>query len=88
MNFQTINKLISSKCIRVSFSSALGDILTDSNFIQTHRAYIINMQHIKKMNKKLFLMSRAFEVPIAKSRVNEVTDLYTKFILGEDRENV
>jgi DNA-binding LytR/AlgR family response regulator len=83
MIFQTLTKTITSKYIRVPFNIALTDLLKNPSFIQSHRAYVINMQHVRKMNKKFLLMAKSHEIPIAKSHLNELTELYTKFILGD-----
>ena len=88
MHFQTLNKLITSKYIRIPFSSALAEILKNSSFIQPHRAYIINMQHVKKMSKRFFKMSKTYEIPISKNRLEAITSQYMKYVLGEDSVNV
>jgi len=44
MSFQTISKTILSKYIRVQFALALEELLKEHNFIQTHRAFVVNIQ--------------------------------------------
>jgi DNA-binding LytR/AlgR family response regulator len=63
---------------------ALEDILVNPNFVQTHRAYIINMKHVRKMNKKFFLMTKSYEIPISNSHLEELTNIYMKYVLGEE----
>jgi DNA-binding LytR/AlgR family response regulator len=84
LNFHTLFKTYSSKYIRVPFMIALEDILVNPNFVQTHRAYIINMQHVRKMNKKFFLMTKSYEIPISNSHLEELTNIYMKYVLGEE----
>jgi DNA-binding LytR/AlgR family response regulator len=87
MNFHTINKVISSKHIRVSFSTALEEILKNPSFIQPHRAYVINMHHIKKLKKRVFLMTRSYEIPISKNHQENSIKLYMQYVFGEDFTN-
>jgi DNA-binding LytR/AlgR family response regulator len=84
LNFHTLFKTYSSKYIRVPFMIALEDILVNPNFVQTHRAYIINMKHVRKMNKKFFLMTKSYEIPISNSHLEELTNIYMKYVLGEE----
>ncbi len=87
MIFYTINKVIVSKHIRVSFNSALSSLLLDSSFVQTHRAYIINLKHVKKMKKRLFIMSKAYEIPISKNYLETSINQYLNYMFGEDYPN-
>jgi len=76
LNFHTLAGIINSKYIRVSFTSALHKILNYPSFIQSHRAYIINMEHVKKMGKKFFIMTNSNRIPISKSHQDNLTNNY------------
>lgn len=88
MNFHIRSGVISSKYIRVSFSTALESILKDSNFIHPHRAYIINMEHVKLMSKNNFIMTKSFEIPISRNSQKTIADIYMKHILKGVNKNV
>lgn len=83
MNFHTKKSIVSSKYIRVSFNIALDKLLQNHCFIQPHRGYIVNMKHVKLISKRTFLMIKSYEIPISKSREEDSTKSYMKYILGE-----
>jgi two-component system response regulator LytT len=55
--------------------------LKDHNFLQVHRSIIINLLHVKKFASSSVLMSNGMEFPIGRSKVKEVKDFYTKFMI-------
>ncbi|MBH5319450.1 response regulator transcription factor [Paenibacillus sp. GSMTC-2017] len=55
--------------------------LKDCNFLQIHRSIIINLLHVKKFASGVVLMSNGMELPIGRSKVKEVKDIYTKFMI-------
>jgi len=51
------------------------------HFLQIHRSIIINLLHVKKFAGGMVLMSNGVELPIGRSKVKEVKDAYTKFMI-------
>jgi len=66
-----------TKGIIADYASALKD----SNFLQIHRSIIINLLHVKKFASGSVLMSNGLELPIGRSKIKEVKDFYTKFMI-------
>jgi two-component system response regulator LytT len=77
LNFVTSNKTYESKGIISSYALALKDC----NFLQIHRSIIINLLHVKKFAGGMVLMSNGVELPIGRSKIKEVKDIYTKFMI-------
>ncbi|MFD1990488.1 LytR/AlgR family response regulator transcription factor [Paenibacillus nicotianae] len=55
--------------------------LKQYHFLQIHRSIIINLLHVKKFAGGMVLMSNSVELPIGRSKVKEVKDVYTKFMI-------
>lgn len=51
------------------------------HFLQIHRSIVINLLHVKKFAGGMVLMSNGAELPIGRSKVKEVKDAYTKFMI-------
>ncbi|MFI8715930.1 LytTR family DNA-binding domain-containing protein [Brevibacillus brevis] len=77
LHFTTTNQTYESKGIISDYALALKDC----NFIQIHRSIIINLLHVKKFASGVVLMSNGKELPIGRSKMKEVKDTYTKFMI-------
>ncbi|MBY0085617.1 MULTISPECIES: LytTR family DNA-binding domain-containing protein [Brevibacillus] len=77
LHFTTTNQTYESKGIISDYALALKDC----NFIQIHRSIIINLLHVKKFASGVVLMSNGRELPIGRSKMKEVKDTYTKFMI-------
>lgn len=77
LNFITPTQIYESKGILADYALALKD----NNFLQIHRSVIINLLHVRKFTSGVVLMSGGIELPIGRSKVKEVKDFYTKFMI-------
>lgn len=77
LHFTTTNQTYESKGIISDYALALKDC----NFIQIHRSIIIILLHVKKIASGVVLMSNGKELPIGRSKIKEVKDTYTKFMI-------
>lgn len=77
LNVITTDTTYESKGIISDYALALKD----SNFLQIHRSIIINLLHVRKFASGVVLMSNGMEFPIGRSRMKEVKDFYTKFMI-------
>ena len=77
LNFITTGQTYESKGIISDYALALKEF----NFLQIHRSIIINLIHVKKFASGVVLMSNGVELPIGRSKVKEVKDFYTKFMI-------
>ncbi|WP_068776863.1 LytTR family DNA-binding domain-containing protein [Paenibacillus sp. FJAT-26967] len=77
LHFTTVNQTYGSKGTLSDYALTLKD----SNFLQIHRSIIINLLHVRKFASGVVLMSNGSELPIGRSKVKEVKDFYTKFMI-------
>ncbi|MCM3762706.1 LytTR family DNA-binding domain-containing protein [Alkalihalobacillus oceani] len=77
LKFITVHQTIESK----GLISKYADTLKSSNFLQIHRAIIINLVHVVKFAGPNVLMSNGERMPIGRSKVKEVKECYTKFMV-------
>lgn len=67
---------------------SLKDLLTDLNqslFIQPHSGSIVNLKHVRKMDKKEIVLNYFDEtIPISRRRHSEVQERYTNFLMLGD----
>jgi two-component system response regulator LytT len=77
LNVITSTHTYESKGIIADYALALKD----HNFLQVHRSIIINLLHVKKFASGSVLMSNGMELPIGRSKIKEVKDFYTKFMI-------
>lgn len=77
LHFITANQTYESKGTISDYAVALKDC----NFLQIHRSIIINLLHVRKFASGVVLMSNGLELPIGRSKIKEVKDVYTKFMI-------
>ncbi|MFS0868548.1 LytR/AlgR family response regulator transcription factor [Paenibacillus xylanilyticus] len=77
LNFVTKENTHESKGILSSYAAALKD----HGFLQIHRSIIINLLHVQKFSGAQVVMLNGTELPIGRSKVKEVKDAYTKFMI-------
>lgn len=77
LNVITTNQTYESKGMISDYAQALKDY----NFLQIHRSIIINLVHVRKFASGAVLMSNGMKFPIGRSKIKEVKDFYTKFMI-------
>lgn len=75
--FITVNQIIESRGTIAHYSAALQPF----NFLQIHRSFIINLEHVRKFSSGEVWTSNGNSFPIGRSKVKEVKDFYTKFMV-------
>lgn len=72
----------SSVLIRRNFETEIEQLLSDSSFVQTHKSFTVNMEHVQQYHTSTFLMDSGATIPVARKRQSDVKKQYLKF-LGE-----
>ncbi|MFD0586954.1 LytR/AlgR family response regulator transcription factor [Paenibacillus sp. GCM10027627] len=75
--FTATNGTYESKGIISEYASALRD----HSFLQIHRSIIINLLHVRKFSSGEVHMASGLELPIGRSKIKEVKDVYTKYMI-------
>lgn len=57
----------------------LEERLCDENFVRCHNSFIVNMSYVSEHCKTGFVMKNGMEIPISRSRQNEVSALFEQW---------
>lgn len=68
--------------IRIPFQNA-EKILSEHNFIQTHRSYSVNLRHIFYIGKDKLQLTTKDTVPVSRSKLDEVKQAFLNFSLKQ-----
>lgn len=60
--------------------SDLKDQLSESDFVMTHRSFLVNLQFIKKISKQSILLKNQVEIPISRNLSQMVTQTYMNYL--------
>ncbi len=55
-------------------------LLADKRFVKCHKSYIVNMQHVKSITGKDFILGENVSVPISRNMYSVVKDAYFDYI--------
>lgn len=61
--------------------SQYAESLRNSKFLQIHRSILINLLHVHKFSGNNVVMANGLELPIGRSKIKEVKDACTKFMV-------
>lgn len=78
--FLTDQEPVRSIFIRKSFDEEIREIARDRSFLRVHKSFLINMNHIKKLEQGNILMENGRRIPVSKTRAAEVKRQYLLFI--------
>lgn len=73
-------KVYESVYIRKPFEQELERILQDPRFIQPHKSFVVNMDHVEKMMAHDFLMSDGSVIPISRNSLSQTKKGYLEFL--------
>lgn len=73
-----------SRVIRGNFEDSVKDILSEEDFVQCQKSYVVNMNHVKGMNAERFVMRDGTMIPISKKFYQETKKRYMDFLLREE----
>lgn len=66
---------------RQDFPIRFGDMekLLGEGFIRCHRSYIVNVKHVRRVTRKALLLHDSLEIPLSRSRYDEVNQAFIRF---------
>lgn len=70
--------------IRKPFEKQLEQLLADERFIQPHKSFVINMEHVEKVLSHDFMMTDGVIVPISRNNLAVVKKRYLEFLSKSD----
>ena len=66
----------------MAFSSLLEALGDNRDFIQSHRSYIVNLRYVHRVGKRELVMLNGVQIPLPKSRYQQLSDRFQDFIFG------
>ena len=79
----TDGNVITSIFIRKSFEEELGKLIHNQCFMQVHKSFLINFNHVKKLEGSSIIMSSGANIPVSKKNISNVKRQYLLFISGQ-----
>lgn len=64
----------------------LVEQLPANKFVQPHKSYLINLEHVDRMNKREIIMTNGELIPIGRSKSDSFDELLRKFMRGDSNE--
>ena len=71
---------VTSILIRKSFEEETKELMDDRNFICVHKSFLINVNHVRRLNQDHVVMDSGANIPVSKKRALKVKKEYLLFI--------
>jgi len=84
--YLTSGDKLESKMIRTPFIEAVSPLLSDSRFLNVHQSFVINMDHVQKLDTMAFIMKNNIIIPIPKPKYTDIKNKYFIY-LAQSRKN-
>ncbi|NCA67174.1 MAG: response regulator transcription factor [Clostridia bacterium] len=72
---------ITSSVLRTPFDIVIEELVKDIRFLRCHNSFLINMQHVKTITNKDFIMTNNIAIPIASSKYKQIKENYLDYII-------
>lgn len=72
--------IITSIFIRKSFDEEIKELLGNSNFIQVHKSFLVNLNFIRQLEGSNIVMDSGADIPVSKKNTANVKRQYLLFI--------
>lgn len=82
---QTSGAVIQSLLLRGSFEAALAELLTEPRFLQPHKSFVVNMEHISQQQSGALVMDTGARIPISTRRRSWVIQRYLGFLSSQQQ---
>ena len=66
----------------MAFSSLLETLLSQKEFVQSHRSYVVNLRYVHRIGTHELVMLNGTRIPLPKSRHQQLSDRFRDFIFG------
>lgn len=76
----TNQEQIKSIFIRRSFEDEIQPLTDSRNFVQVHKSFLINFQHVKKLDTDSIFMNSGASIPVSKRNTARVKKEYLLFV--------
>ena len=73
-------EVVESKTIRTSFGVAVSELLTDNRFARVHQSFVINLDHVRELRSRSFLMKNGMDILIPRLKYSDVKKTYLNYL--------
>lgn len=71
--------------IRRSFEREIEGLAAERNFLQIHKSFLVNLNHVKQLGMGVMIMESGRQLPVSKAKAAMVKREYLLFVSGEYR---
>lgn len=75
------NLFVTSTNMRLSFETLMEPLISETNFIRTHKSYVVNLNYVKQLKPLEFILIDESSIPISKKNYSQVKSYYMKYLL-------
>lgn len=79
----TNGEKVTSIFIRKSFEEETKELMDDKSFMRVHKSFLINLNHVRKLEQNNVRMCSGTNVPVSKNRALDVKKEYLLFVAGQ-----
>lgn len=77
--------IVKSIFIRKSFEEEIQELTAEKNFLQVHKSFVVNLDHVKQLGTGVVIMESGRQIPVSKAKAAGVKREYLLFISGKYR---
>lgn len=75
--------ILKSIFIRRSFEEEIDRLAEERNFLQVHKSFLVNLDHIKQLGAGVLIMESGRQIPVSKAKAAKVKREYLLFVSGK-----
>lgn len=72
-------------CNRVSFEKSIEEVVKSGFFIQPHKSFFVNMNHIESIKSDKVIVEGGREIPVSRNRSANIKKAFLRFVTGEEK---
>lgn len=76
-----------SMTLRKSFDDTIKDLLQENFFVKPHKSFLVNLNHVKALQEKDFIMNNNSAVPISRSNYTIIKKQFFDFLQKQNGES-
>ena len=76
-------EILKSLFIRQSFEEETREIAQMRNFLQVHKSFLVNLDHVKRLTVDSIIMKSGRQLPVSKTKAAKVKREYLLFVSGK-----
>lgn len=77
--------ILKSIFIRRSFEKEIEELALERNFLQVHKSFLVNLDHVRQLGAGVMVMESGRQIPVSKAKAAAVKREYLLFVSGKYR---